>query len=519
MELIKENIEYEQLMAENSVDTILHGEYVIPDTLPDVQEVLMLDCDARIQSIQVLENKILVDGNCRYTVIYLNKSEEGSTVHCTSYSTNFNNSIDYNRNDSDVYGDAECFVEHMECSIVNERKVSIEGIITIKAQVFSKNRYEIVKDVDGASEIQFYKTPIFIDKIVENMDVDMSGQCKIKVPMSKPPIDKIIKSEASIYKRNVRIIDGKCKVELWAKISMLYKAEDNEGEIFSSEDEMVIEKEIPADNLRESMREISKFEVADMDVSIEEDDMGEKRSVNCSVLCKGNMRVLSKEELYAIEDAYCTTMPLDLNIEKHKINIMHDEVVTDTIIKGEIELEKEMPVPKEIIFCKPVLTISDKRVIDDKVIVEGVMTVKVMYKTNNEEIPMYSVEDDIPFTSEIQCDGAKPEMQVMARSCIENSDCEIEGNVIAVKAVIKTRAMVSYTVDKDLLVDLKEGEGDLPKKKASIIIYSVQKGDTLWKIAKQYNTTVEKILQFNDIDDPDNLQIGTKLIIQGRAVL
>ena len=39
MELVKENIECEQLLGENTSDSVIKGEYIIPDTLPDVFEI------------------------------------------------------------------------------------------------------------------------------------------------------------------------------------------------------------------------------------------------------------------------------------------------------------------------------------------------------------------------------------------------------------------------------------------------------------------------------------------------
>lgn len=519
MELIKENIEYEQLMEENSVDSILRDEYVIPDTLPDVQEVLMLDCVPRIEGIQMLDNKILIDCTCQHTVLYINKNEEGTDIHCTDYSTRFTNSVDYKKDQNQMYCDAECFVEHMECNIVNERKVCIEGIVSIKAQVFSKNEYEIVKDVDNDYDIHFYKTPMVIDKIVENMHIDLSNDVKMKVSMNKPPIKKIVKFDCNLHKKDVRILDGKVNVELWSKVVLLYKALENDREIFVLEDDILVEKEIPMENIRESMTEMSNFQVSDMTFNVEDDDLGEKRIVNCSLMVRGNMKIMNKDEIQAIEDAYSTTMPLELNREKHMINMIQDKVTIDTIVRGDIEIDKNMPMPKEIIYCKATLNLSDKEISDDKVTVEGVVIVKIMYKTNSEEMMIYSVEDEIPFVAELEEAGAKPNMKVMASAYLENIDCEIEGNSIAIKAVVKTTIMVSNTITKELLVDLNQTEGPSPIKKASMIIYMVQKDDSLWKVAKKYNTTIEKLLQLNDIENPENLQIGTKLIIQGRAII
>ena len=47
----------------------------------------------------------------------------------------------------------------------------------------------------------------------------------------------------------------------------------------------------------------------------------------------------------------------------------------------------------------------------------------------------------------------------------------------------------------------------------SIILYIVQSGDTLWKIAKRYGVPVDTLIAANDIKNPDLIQPGQKIII------
>ncbi|MFO7814825.1 MAG: cell wall hydrolase [Halanaerobiales bacterium] len=46
------------------------------------------------------------------------------------------------------------------------------------------------------------------------------------------------------------------------------------------------------------------------------------------------------------------------------------------------------------------------------------------------------------------------------------------------------------------------------------LIYVVQNGDTIYDIAKDYNTTVENILENNQIENSSNINIGDELVIQ-----
>ena len=79
-------------------------------------------------------------------------------------------------------------------------------------------------------------------------------------------------------------------------------------------------------------------------------------------------------------------------------------------------------------------------------------------------------------------------------------------------------AKVSYKVNKEWIIDVVEGEAKKAEELSSVTIYAVDKGDTLWKLAKKYNTTIDELVKINDIENPDVIIVGQKLIIPGRAI-
>ena len=48
----------------------------------------------------------------------------------------------------------------------------------------------------------------------------------------------------------------------------------------------------------------------------------------------------------------------------------------------------------------------------------------------------------------------------------------------------------------------------------TILPYVVQAGDTLSKIAKKYNVTLEQLMKWNNIKDPNILLVGQQLVIK-----
>lgn len=109
-------------------------------------------------------------------------------------------------------------------------------------------------------------------------------------------------------------------------------------------------------------------------------------------------------------------------------------------------------------------------------------------------------------------------MKAIVRANLENLDTAIEGNTIAIKANITLSGKILYEITKEFISDVVEEEGDKPEKKASITIYVVGDGDTLWNLAKKYNTTVGDLLKINEMEDSDDIEVGQKLIIPGRAI-
>ena len=71
---------------------------------------------------------------------------------------------------------------------------------------------------------------------------------------------------------------------------------------------------------------------------------------------------------------------------------------------------------------------------------------------------------------------------------------------------------ISQNMNLDI-IDKVEVEENRDLEDYSIIIYIVKPGDTLWKIAKKFKSTVEDIVKTNAIENPDAIYPGEKLYI------
>ena len=92
------------------------------------------------------------------------------------------------------------------------------------------------------------------------------------------------------------------------------------------------------------------------------------------------------------------------------------------------------------------------------------------------------------------------------RSIIKKDSLEVDAKINHNIELLKTRNVYG-------IVELEKGTEALSQKsRPSITIYIVQKGDTLWDIAKRYNTTMNMINSLKE--NQDDLQLGDKIIIE-----
>src|SRR5690606_23141762 len=101
---------------------------------------------------------------------------------------------------------------------------------------------------------------------------------------------------------------------------------------------------------------------------------------------------------------------------------------------------------------------------------------------------------------------------------LEELDYGLREDVLSIKASIKNHIFINRERKITIVSQIEETDELIDKKnRPSIIIYMVQKDDSLWDIAKRYNTTVEEIVLANNVISPNTLMPGEKIIIEKKV--
>lgn len=517
IDVIKESVQCEQLLRESSTNNVLKGEYLIKDSHPDVLQILGVEAKATITSKEILADKIMVEGQVSYSVLYLSEDESKVTsINSVSLSEKFADYLELNSEEHKVICEVDCEIEHIQASIMNERKIAIDGIRVNKWQVYTVGEFEFVKEIEGRDDIQIKRKTEEINQLKGEKELELMGKSMIKVTMDKPEIEEVLKCSLNLHKKEVKIGDGKIYFGCYCKIDVLCKGKE-ENDIFLLQDDVYLSKEEELVGVDGDMLASHQIEIVNSDSVITSDDLGESRVVNVEFLVKGSVKVISKEVIECVKDAYSPSYSLDIVKKTCEVGLVHGIVQSEVMIKDNLYPADESDKLSCVVCASGCPIITDKVIEDDKIKVEGILKVCVIYKTAEEDCKVDMCEGEIPFTTVCDLKGIKSDMNAICKVQLENLDATIEANTIGIRATLSTIFKVCYKIEKEWIVDVIEGTEEIAVKKSSVTIYVINTGDTLWELAKKYNTTMESLIQINELDASEQLIAGKKLIIPGKC--
>lgn len=161
------------------------------------------------------------------------------------------------------------------------------------------------------------------------------------------------------------------------------------------------------------------------------------------------------------------------------------------------------------------IQVEHMETVEQGVLVEGVLHVSFLYVTSDDEIPFDVWQGMIPFSYVMESNETCEDMKCDFTHFIEQLSISLLGNgEIEVKAVLAFHSFFKKPVHLFNIeeityepIDIKEVE-----KRPGIIGYIVQDGDDLWELAKRYSTTMEGIMEVNQMENSD-LKSGDKILI------
>lgn len=511
IEIVRDMINYEKMVGEASSQTMVNGDIVLPERNPEFGTILNNYGKAIITSSEVMNDSILIEGKMMFEILYAAENDSTS-IYKVSAASAFNHTLQIPGAMPDMNCIVNAEIENLEYEPMGGRKIKVNSVINIRGMVYEKDTKEFICDI-GGEEVQILKNPQYIDEFIGENGGQSIVRGKIVLPEDKGEVTSILKSSYHIHKADVVLHEGKSVINACVLARVMYEATG--GNIYNDEQDIAFTYEIEMPELRPGVKCDVDYKIEESFEDIKDDENGERKIIEVEMALGIKLKAYVSREIQVIEDAYSPWERYEFQNENIKCISLFNEASDTETLKEKISIPEDKIPIGEIRHMDTTPIFTDVKIVDDKVVAEGVLVCTIIYISSSDEPKMASYSEEIPFKAASDIQGARFDMITDVKLNIEDISYEkISQNEVDIKVVInliskvylKSLVVVAIAVEE---IDMSENIKNMP----SIIIYTVQPGDTLWKIAKRYCTTLDNIMEINEIEDENNIIPGTRVLI------
>ena len=510
--LAKETMDmnWRETAASGSSQLLLEGDLIVPDSKPDLQELLRCQGTVRLREKRVTDDRISFSGELELSVLYRakNGARPLSAMQAALPLEDFLH-IDGLEREQAVTLTAD--LEHLDCEIINDRKIGVKAVLSVRAVGERQNHAEILSGVSGEG-MECLQGKLRMEQEIATLKDRFPIKEELSLPAAKPEIAEILWQTADLTEQELRAMDGKVLVRGNLRICMLYC--DGEGHLGSFCDKLAFSGYLEGERI-EPKTELSgtlQLEEARLTPTIDADGEARQLAVDASVHAALQGREIIEQEI--LQDAYAPTGTVALEKERISYPITVGSGKNQFVLKERLQLEAG---EKPMLRAEEVwgdIRPAETKAKADAVETEGVLRISLLYHCEEDETPLCILERGIPFGQMMELRGVEEGDSAAVQLRLDDLDFQMlseqEGEL---RATVTMEAVVTRTETAEIVKDLTLEEETERPATAGAVIYVVQPQDTLWKIAKRYRTTVEDILSVNEIENPDLIYPGQKLLI------
>ena len=499
IDTIKENLSINKVVARKKEILLIEGDMIVPDSKPDILSTICTSGVVCVYKKEVFDDKVRIDGSVNTFITYL-ADDEKDKVRGINTSLDFSETFNISGCKEGMDEVIETKLKSIECKVINGRKIGIKATLEVEIKIYSNDEVEIINEIKDSEDIKVLKDDLSVNSLVGKGETKIYAKDTIPIN-AEENIAEILKNDIDICDKDIKISYNKILTKAEAKVTTVYLTEDNRINCVVSKIPVVGFIDIP--NVTEQNSCDINYEIKNMVIKL---NPSEEHSIYMEIEVVVKAFVYEEKQIHLIQDLYSPCENLEFDTKristiankkaKKDLKQIREKVMIEGIENQEILSVEVMPV------------IEKQKSLNNRIIYEGSLNLKFIMKDSNISIDTKSAS--IPFEYVIEdVKDASSEIEIE----VANSDYIIqEGGVINCTIDLLVNQKIYNNINLNIMNEI-QSNGAREIEDYSIIIYVVQKGDTLWNIAKKFGSTVECIAKVNEIEDENKICVGQKIFV------
>jgi len=260
------------------------------------------------------------------------------------------------------------------------------------------------------------------------------------------------------------------------------------------------------DGMEESFTGNVTLNVTALDVMLKNEQDGVGGSFDIGISIDASALMWEEKELVVINDAYAVGSCVDLKKQSMLFFTPLDEIRDTYIFREDFQVSGE-GISKVMGSTCELTNVTAKKE-NELLIVSANLSLSVLIKDASGSISNINKILDVKY--ERKADYEDVDIFCLPKLNVFSLDCAAKGNNdIDVRAEINVSASVFGKLYIDGVTDITESENQPVRNSNAITVYFPEESESLWSIARRYNTTVNAIAEENGLEGEttENLKV------------
>lgn len=478
-------------------------DFIVPDIKPDILNTIRTNGTVCIYKKEVMDGKVRIEGSINVYIMYL-ADDETSSIRSLNTTLSFSQTIDFERVKEGMLLEDKIVLKSLEAKVINGRKVNVRAMLDLDLKIVSNEELEFIKEIDDIKDAQTLDKSITLNSLLGSGFTKVYAKDTIVID-SLDNLAEIMKVDFTIINKETKISYNKVLVKADACVKMMYLTEDNR--ICTTSNLIPVMgfidmPDVTDENICDVQYEIKNLLVKPNNI--------EEHSIYVEAELEINARVYQSKQLNIIEDLYSPSVNLVYK-QKQIQAVAQKEMVRDTCSIREKQFISEIG-NRKIYDVDINPRVINQTILKDRILYEGELELNFLFEAEGSS-RVGTKNMTLPFTFNMDCMGAIPTSKIETNIEITLQDFTImPDESIDIKIDLEFLVNLSNSQNMQVIEEVNVDE-TRQNERYSLIIYFVKPGDTLWKIAKKFRSTISNIAKINGIEDENKINVGQQLFI------
>lgn len=511
MELVKKHIHMNRRRGNVTSQITLDDDFNVPDSMDDAEELILDSGEIQIESAKNLGEKVAVKGKLNFRVLY--RKPDGGIMTLAG-TLPFEENVNVPGLEEQDYIQVGWELDDLNIGLINSRKLSVKALVTLKIQAETLCSTEAAADAEFDGDVETLKREITAAAIAVRRKDTFRVKEVLNLPGNRPDIETLLWQDIRLRGVETKPLDGKIHIDGELMVFAIYTGEESQAQIQCLEETVPFSGEVQLEESVEGMIPFITVRLIHKAMEVNPDSDGEMREISIDAVMELDIRLYEEEQTEILSDLYA----LDREAIPETGEACFDQIAARNTLKNKVQEKIVLDSGQRILqICHSDsdVKIDEVQIQEEGLHIEGVLEVRLLYLTAEDRSPVGSSVVMVPFRMTAEVPGITENSIYQLEPGLEQlTAVMLGGDSVEIRAAVTIDTLVLQPVCEQVILNVREEPLDMEKLKSmpGIAGYIVQSGDTLWKIARKFHTSVDAIMAANDLSD-SLIHPGDRLIL------